>query len=408
MAMDNVNLTQPVRTNLLALQNTTKMMSTVQERLATGLKVNSAIDNPASFFTAKSLNDRAFDLSGRLDGIGQGIQTLKTADKALSALNDLVTNAKSLANRALDEVATTISEPKTTFETAKATLSGGTKFSALGGATATVNLRLLDASGSVQQSVAFTFTTGTTVDSALAQINNVLGLKASLEDFEGVSGTAMTRVTLEATDDSTREIEWSGADASIQEVFGFAGATGSALANTTTNQDALDTRKNLAAEFDDLRQQMKALVEDAGYKGVNLLNNGDLTVKFNEKGDNNLKINGVNFDVTAADSDMAIGASLNNWASDNDVAQALNDVENAVKKIRSQASTFGSNLSVLQIREEFTTEMINGLEEGAGKLVQADMNRESANMLALQTRQQLSTTSLSMASQAEQNVLRLF
>ena len=86
----------------------------------------------------------------------------------------------------------------------------------------------------------------------------------------------------------------------------------------------------------------------------------------------------------------------------------LTTLEDALDTLRSQASTFGSNLSIVQNRQDFTKTMIDTLETGAGNLTLADMNEEAANLLALQTRQQLSSTSLSLASQADQAVLRLF
>ena len=77
-------------------------------------------------------------------------------------------------------------------------------------------------------------------------------------------------------------------------------------------------------------------------------------------------------------------------------------------KLRDMASEFGNNYSIVQTRQDFTENLINVLEEGADNLTLADMNEESANMLALQTRQQLAINSLSLASQAAQSVLSLF
>lgn len=391
---DNVNLTAPVRANLLALQNTTDMMSKVQERLATGLKVNSAIDNPASYFTAKSLNDRAFDLSARLDGIGQGIQTLKAADKALTALDELVKNAKSLANRALDESATvTAARINGGTITTATTPSLGTTISV-----GTIVLKVYTDDGNTMITTIKT-SASNTVQDAIDAIDDLLGVTASYDSDKKI-------FTIESDDDSVSKLSLSTVGNKFGSVLSL--STGSASAVETASQATLDSRKSLAEEFDQLLQQMKALVQDAGYKGVNLLKGNDLTVKFNEDGTSKLKIDGVKFDPTDSSSPIYIADATNYWKSTSDINAALDDVEDAISKIRTQASTFGSNLSVLQVREDFTSEMINALEEGAGKLVQADMNEESANMLALQTRQQLATTSLSLASQAEQSVLRLF
>ncbi len=100
MASNNITLSAGVRQNLLSLQSTAQLMSLTQNRLATGKKVNSALDNPANFFTSQSLNNRASDLNSLLDSIGQAQQTLDAADKGLSSLTKLVESAKSIAKQA--------------------------------------------------------------------------------------------------------------------------------------------------------------------------------------------------------------------------------------------------------------------------------------------------------------------
>src|SRR5690606_33970464 len=92
---------------------------------------------------------------------------------------------------------------------------------------------------------------------------------------------------------------------------------------------------------------------------------------------------------------------------DGDIDDLLNTVKDALAQVRTQASTFGQNLSMVENRQNFTKNMINTLETGAANLTLADMNEEAANLLALQTRQQLSSNSLSLASQADQSVLQL-
>src|SRR3954469_4062543 len=96
----NITLSAAVRQNLLSLQNTASLMSSTQNRLATGKKVNSALDNPGSFFTSQSLNNRASDLNSLLDSIGQATQTLAAADTGITSLTKLVQSAKSIAQQA--------------------------------------------------------------------------------------------------------------------------------------------------------------------------------------------------------------------------------------------------------------------------------------------------------------------
>jgi len=96
------------------------------------------------------------------------------------------------------------------------------------------------------------------------------------------------------------------------------------------------------------------------------------------------------------------------FGSDDSLDARLNDLTDALTTLRSQSSAFGSNLSIVQNRQDFTKNMINTLETGAANLTLADTNEEAANLLALQTRQQLSTTALSLSAHADQAVLRLF
>ena len=100
--MADISLTASMRSNLLSLQSTQSLMDMTQERLSTGKKVNSAIDNPSSYYTAQSLNNRANDLSSLLDSMGQGIQTIKAADEAITTITSFAEQAKAIANSARD------------------------------------------------------------------------------------------------------------------------------------------------------------------------------------------------------------------------------------------------------------------------------------------------------------------
>src|SRR4051812_36855627 len=101
MAMSGIVLSASVRQNLLSLQSTADLLATTQNRLSTGKKVNTALDNPTNFFTAQSLDSRASDISNLLDGIGNGVQILQAANTGLTSLQKLVDTAKSIANQAL-------------------------------------------------------------------------------------------------------------------------------------------------------------------------------------------------------------------------------------------------------------------------------------------------------------------
>jgi flagellin-like hook-associated protein FlgL len=172
---------------------------------------------------------------------------------------------------------------------------------------------------------------------------------------------------------------------------------------TTTSQNAMD-RSALAVQFDEVMSQIDSLAADSGYKGVNLLDSGVLTVQYDENGDSSSTITGFAADSTG----LSIDGATADWIANSDVTAAVADLDTARDTLRSQTKGLTTSLSTITARLDFTKNMINTLEDGAAKLTLADMNEEGANMLMLQTRQALGTTSLGMASQAAQAVLRLF
>jgi flagellin-like hook-associated protein FlgL len=280
MALPNITLTAGMRQSLFDSQVTAKMMDKTASRLSSGLKVQTALDDPINFFAAQGHRQRAGDLAQRKDEMGEAIQTIKAANNGIEAITDLIASAKSTAQSAL-----------------------------------------------------------------------------------AIDATA-----------------------------------------TATAQDYKD-RSALLVQFQTLRSQIDELAEDSGYKGLNFLQQSTLTVEFSENaGDANLKVVGFNADSTGLSIDSASGV----WTTDALVTAAIADLDSARATLRTKSKELSNALSTITTRQEFTSQMINTLEEGASNMVNADMNEEGANMLMLQTRQQLSTTSLSMASQAAQSVLRLF
>jgi flagellin-like hook-associated protein FlgL len=269
--MSEIVLSAGVRSNLLQLQNTSELITSTQTKLATGKRVNSALDNPNNFFTAQGLDNRAGDLNNLLDAMSTGINTIQAANNGISAITKLVQSAQSLVSQA-------------------------------------------------QQT----------------------------------------------------------ADTSV--------------------------RASLASQFDAIRTQIDQLAGDAGFNGTNLLNGDNLTVTLNETATSTTTVSGV----TDTSTGLSIDAANAGWADASDITAASGDLTAALATLRSQSQTLSSNLSTVQIRQDFTKAMINTLQAGSDALTLADSNEEGANLLALQTRQQLSTTALSLASQADQNVLRLF
>jgi flagellin len=236
----------------------------------------------------------------------------------------------------------------------------------------------------------FTYAAGDDVSDLINAINGT----ASLNVRASLSGDG--RIQFEAV--TTNVITLGGtADAGEKTAIGFAdGTTAAGTLNTT--------RSSLATQFDQIRTQINQLSADSGYNGKNLLNGDAISVIFNEKSTSSLSVSGVTYTATG----LGIVAAAGTFQTDKDINDALDDLTGALSTLRSQASTFGSSLSVVQTRQEFTKAMINTLKSGADNLVVADTNEEGANLLALQTRQQLSSTALSLASEADQQVLRLF
>ncbi|HCX68826.1 MAG TPA: hypothetical protein DHK64_15190, partial [Rhodobiaceae bacterium] len=194
------------------------------------------------------------------------------------------------------------------------------------------------------------------------------------------------------------EVE-SGEDLTISGTAAATGAAGFGIADSSDNGETLtEARSTYANDYNGLRTQIDQLATDASFNGINLLNGDSLTVKFNESGSSKLDISGVTYNSDG------LGIDSTDF-SDIDADLAL--LDEATSTLRQQASTFGANLSVVQNRQDFTENMINVLEGGAGDLTLADTNEEAANLLALQTRQSLAQSSLSLANQAEQSVLNL-
>jgi flagellin-like hook-associated protein FlgL len=180
-----------------------------------------------------------------------------------------------------------------------------------------------------------------------------------------------------------------------------AGTTNGAAYSSSPNS----TRTSLQSDYNSLLTQIDALAGDASYNGINLLNGDDLKVVFNENGTSSLIIAGVTFNSAGLGLTAISGTG---FQSDTNIDVTITSIDLALNTLRTQASKFGSNISTVQTRQDFTKQLINTLQTGADALVLADTNEEGANLLALQTRQQLSSTALSLSAQADQAVLRLF
>ena len=374
--MSDISLTASMRSNLLSLQNTQSLMDTTQERLSTGKKVNSALDNPSSFYTAQSLNNRASDLSSLLDSMGQGIQTIKAADEAITSITSFVQQAKAVANGALDEANKVI-------ET-----SGFTSMTV----SQSITLKIEDVAGDIK------------LDFSNSEVRNVTSAAVLAEKMtEKLNAAAVKDFEVNVSKDGDGVLITSTSGKEVKVVAVAEGNAGKFFGMTFSGSAGNSARAKSMARYNDILSQIDQLAKDAGYKGVNLLQENDLTVVFNEDRSSSITIKGVD----ASSKGLGIMAGVN-WGVDANIRADISKIDAAISTLRSMSSEFGNNYSIVQTREDFTENLVNVLTEGADKLTLADMNEESANMLALQTRQQLAINSLSLASQAAQSVLKLF
>ena len=295
------------------------------------------------------------------------------------------------------------------------TITGGTSALAAVGFTASQVAETTNATlGAITQGQTLTIDIGgstqtVTFGSGSTDVNTKAELDARLAAIQTALG-AGTTVSADANGNLT--VTAGNTSGSIT-LGGTAPLTtfGTNLTTTPTDPVAGSTpvdniiRTKAETDYNALLTQITQLARDASFNGNNLLQSDNLTIFFNENSTSSLTINGVDFDANG----LGLTAQATGSFQDNaNINTALGGLEKAILQIRTQAGTFGSNLSVVETRQQFTSSLIKTLETGGANLVLADTNEEGANLLALQTRQQLSSTALSLASQADQNVLRLF
>ena len=417
--MADISLTASMRTNLLSLQNTQSLMDTTQERLSTGLKVNSAIDNASSYYTAQSLNNRASDLSALLDSMGQGIQTIQAANEGIEAITEFVEQAKAIANSARDAAS------KTDVKTLNAKFSDlTTPQTPKTSATTALTLEIKKVNGDKVEALGSSDEHDKAVTAALAKLNAKLAAselggkdasafktasEAAMKEFTGTVLEDVMEFSISA-DGKVSLTAKAGYQIAAKGAGEFAGQgdkaadTGLAGDTATSTVNVNTDRQKYAEQFNEIMRQIDKLAKDSGYKGINLLQMNTLTVIFNEDRSSQIEVKGVD----ASSTGLKISNPVDSWQTDEDINKSITEAENAISELRIMASDYGNYYSIVQNRQDFTKNLINVLTEGADNLTLADMNEESANMLALQTRQQLAINSLSLASQAAQGVLQLF
>ena len=588
-----ISLTASMRSNLLSLQNISRQVSSTQNKLATGNKVNSAIDNPSSYYTARSLTNRANDLDALLDSMGQAVSTIKTATTALETGATFLEQAAAVANSALeapqtipdkgfftqliganDAVVSSAEELDQALAAGKETIvvygkinlnhaiqlkdnqkmvginyfanfTGSDDYFSELNYTSNAKEKMITVAGNntkisnlninynnevgepIGNSVIFviSYVNGKPTHTKLANLNinfqtngipkagaaciKTYGKDVSAEitgniklqtQAWGIFAEASSKIEVIANLDisatqginahnSSRVLLNSETMLKIKNAnvaFSLSGnasaidiadgvyigisesnylyginnhmsaanhimslskgvvfvnystkqayyldattnltSTGQATFNKfisnlvtkdvdynqvaqqiedsfSANYSGLFSWQNKTKQYANILNQYDSVIKDASYKGTNLLKKDKLNVRFNESG--NADLNVIGKDMSSA----ALGLGKVDWANQSDIAQSLKEIASALKSIRAFTAELGNNYSIITSRQDFTENLINILTEGADKLTLADMNEESANMLALQTRQQLAINSLSLASQAAQAVMKLF
>ncbi len=377
--MSDISLTSGMRANLLSLQSSVKLLDRTQERLSTGKKVNSALDNPVNYFTALDHTTRANDLLAFKDGISEAIQTIKAADTAITAITTLINSAKATAEAAKSTVSAASTSQTITF-TAGMTVDSTV---VLGGVTYT-------AVTSTESVDATHFYAGGTAAQAATSLAGAIATTGTTTFTIADNGSGVLTISRQA----------GGTMGEDDIVLGTASAAESTIA---ANSDELVAKR---AQYTTLLAQIDDMKNDAYYKGKNLLGGTtaayDLTVKFGNS--HTLTVEG--FDGSATGLGVTTGSST--WVDETTIDASITELENALSKLRIESSKLSSNLAVVNARDEWISSIANVLQTGADKLTLADTNEEGANMLKLQTRQSLSTSALSLSAQAAQSVLQLF
>ncbi|HKO70182.1 MAG TPA: flagellin [Bradyrhizobium sp.] len=412
--MSGIILSASVRQNLLSLQSTADLLATTQNRLSTGKKVNTALDNPTNYFTAQGLDNRANDISNLLDSIGNGVQVLQAANTGITSLQKLVDTAKSIANQVLQA-------PAGYSVKASATSLAPTGAGALGVAGTATDLTNAGTNSLNGKTFVFTPATGAattiTVSSTVAagNVNSIdafntalsaagLGLTASLASDGSITLTSTndnaSQILTTGTTAAANTIAISGTDTATL-VTPAGGSAGKPLADAASQT----IRANLVSQYNNIIQQITTTSQDASFNGINLLNGDDLKLTFNETGKSTLTIKGVTFSAAGLGlASLAAGTDFLDSASANATIAKISAASNT---LRTEASTLGSNLSIVQIRQDFSKNLINVLQTGSSNLTLADTNEEAANSQALSTRQSIAVSALALANQSQASVLQL-
>lgn len=371
--MSDISLNSGIRSNLLSLQSSSKLFNRTTERLASGRKVNTAIDNPTNFFASVNLTDRSAGLSARLDSMGQAVQQIKAADNGITTIRSFISAMKGVVNNALSnsdgDARRALGRQ---FNELLVQVSTTAKDSGYQG----INLLERNETNRVQFNEIFD---ASTLDVRGFNIQGPGADGRALVDTNGnIASNALTAL---GTQESADEVTWSAYDpADTNNTISVAGgATGWIATDGATGIGGAAAIPSTVVNVYAVAVQTQ---DDDRLVGIRGAFNGTGTVP----------------------------AGMIDWGSATykaDLARLVNEIESFDEVLKTQASNLAQNLATITIREDFSNALINTLNEGADKLVLADLNEEGANLLALQTSSQLATQSLSLASQQSQQILQL-
>ncbi len=391
--MSDVTLTSSVRQNLLSLQSTTDLIGRTQNRLSTGLRVASAIDDPVAFFQAKGLQDRASDFQEKKAGIDQGISTLTAATDAVTGIEGLVQQLKGLATNAKSATtATEITNIVTQFNDLR------TQINNLASDATYQGLNLVGGTGS---SLSVNFSN----DTASVLTVNSVDITAGVDGLSVAKLSAIdtgAKISLSAPSVSAGTVSAGGT-----YIFTVGGTSSHTLADGDTFSITLGTQAFTVTVNSATSAGASTTVGAGSFSPGTFSVGSTITFTLDSGGASNaggnLIVGTANITVVESAEVRIIGVGTTT-----ELTSRVQNLDSALTTIRSRAQTLGANVAILNTRLDFTKNYVNTLTAGAGKLTLADLNEEGANLLALQTRQQLGIQSLAFAGQSEQAILGLF
>ncbi len=406
----DINLSAAIRTSLITLQSTQTLVDRTQNDLSTGLKVNNAIDNPVAFFQAQALSDRASDFTNKKDNIDQGISSLSTALEGVTSIENVVGQLQGLVLSAESASSTQISglvQQYNTLRTQVNTMAADTSYQGLNlingtGQVLNVSFSTLTSSNLTVNSVDVTagarglaiakVSTGTTINGATSgfqlSFTSSVGGKASAGGAGAISANTFYFAGTGTQFHSGDTITFHYGSAVLTITIGSAGSKSATFTRTQVFSDA---------EVLTLRATSGAVTAN-NFVNFTILSAANAAAS----------AAGLAEALTAVRFKQVTGEFILNSTLPTNTNKLLDLLQNNLLNLRAQAQAIGSNVALLNTRLDFTNNYVNLLTQGSGKLTLADLNEEGANLLSLQTRQQLGIQALSFAGQNEKAVLSLF